>query len=150
MDAMNDQKTSVWEVEHCIETNASPEVIWALFKDVPGWKRWNSGIEEIEMTGEFEAGTFFLMKPPGQDSLKSRLIEVTENAGFLDETCVGDLKIYVDHRITRIASGRTKITYSLEAFGPSCDEIGPLVSADFPDVLKALVALAEREASQAA
>jgi len=147
---MNDQKTSVWEIEHCIETNASPEVIWALFKDVPGWKRWNSGIEEIEMPGEFEAGTFFLMKPSGQEPLKSRLLEVTENAGFLDETCVGDLKVYVDHRITEIAPGRTKVTYSLEAFGPSCDEIGPLVSADFPDVLKALVALAEREASQAA
>jgi hypothetical protein len=150
MDAMNDQKTSVWEIEHCIETNASPEVIWALFKDVLGWKRWNSGIEEIEMPGDFVAGTFFLMKPPGQEPLKSRLLEVTENAGFLDETCVGDLKVYVDHRITEIAPGRTKVTYSLEAFGPSCDEIGPLVSADFPDVLKALVALAEREASQAA
>lgn len=147
---MNDQKTSVWEIEHCIETTASPQAIWALFKDVPGWTRWNAGIEQIEILGTFETGTTFQMKPPGQEPLKSRLIEVTENNGFLDETRVGDLKVYVDHRITPIAPGRTKVIYSLEAFGPSCDEIGPLISVDFPDVLKALVSLAERESSRAA
>lgn len=147
---MNDQKVSVWEVEHGIETTASPEAVWALFKDVDTWKLWNAGVEHIEILGPFEAGTILLMKPPGLEPLKSRLIEVTENSGFLDETCVDELKIYVDHRVELIAPGRTKITYSLEAFGPSCDEIGPMVSADFPDVLKGLVALAERRAIRAA
>jgi hypothetical protein len=147
---MKVQKTSVWEIEHSTETKASPEAVWALFKDVAGWKRWNAGIEEIQLHGVFQAGTEFMMKPPGQESLTSRLVEVCENVGFLDETCVGDLKIYVDHRIEPIAANKTRIVYSLEAFGPSCDEIGPLVSADFPEVLKALATLAESQACQAA
>jgi hypothetical protein len=150
MSAMKDQKTSVWEIEYSAETKASPEVIWMLFKDVAGWKRWNAGIEQIELHGLFAAGTEFMMKPPGQDPLTSRLIEVCENVGFLDETCVGDLKIYVDHRIEPISAGRTRIVYSMEAFGPSCDEIGPLVSADFPEVLRSLVTLAECGACRAA
>ena len=147
---MKDQKTFVWEIEHSTEIKASPQAVWSLFKDVTGWKRWNAGIEQIELLGAFEAGTKFLMKPPGQEPLTSRLLEVSENVGFLDETCVGDLKIYVDHRIEPITAGRTRVIYSLEAFGPSCDEIGPLVSADFPDVLKALATLAEVETRQVA
>jgi hypothetical protein len=147
---MKDQKVSVWENEHSIEVNASAEAIWALFSDVAGWKRWNAGIETIELHGHFAAGTEFTMKPPGQDALVTLLVEVTENAGFLDKTCVGDLSVYVDHRIAILAPHRCRVTYSIEAFGPSCEEIGPLVSADFPEVLKALAAVVEREACSAA
>jgi len=147
---MKDQKVSVWENEHGIEVNASAEVIWALFKDVAGWKRWNAGIETIELHGPFAAGTVFTMKPPGQEKLTTQLVEVTENAGFLDRTCVGELSVFVDHRIETIAPDRCRVKYSIEAFGPSCDEIGPMISADFPEVLKALAVLAECETCRAA
>ena len=142
---MNDPKIQVWEIEHDIETKASPEAIWTLFRDVPGWNRWNAGIERIEIRGPFEAGTKFVMTPPGQEPLTTRLVEVRNNAGFVDETCVGDLRVFVDHRIEPMSSGRTRVVFSLEAFGAACDEIGPQVSADFPEVLKALVSLAESE-----
>lgn len=147
---MSNQKTPVWETECRTETHASPEAIWALFKDISGWERWNPGIEQIELHGPFAAGTKLTVKPAGREALVSRLLEVTENSGFLDETCIGDLKVYVDHRIEPIAAGRTGIVYSLEAFGRAGDEIGPLFSAGFPAVLKALARLAESESSRAA
>ena len=143
---MNNEQLQVWEIEHDIETKASAESIWSLFKDVSGWRQWNAGIEKIEIHGPFEAGTKFLMTPPGQEPITTRLVEVSENAGFVDETRVGDLRIFVDHRIEPMNSGRTRVVFSLEAFGSSCDEIGPQVSADFPEVLKALVSLAECQA----
>jgi len=143
---MNDQKPKVWEIEHDIETKASAEAIWTLFRDVSGWRRWNAGIEKIEIHGPFEAGTEFVMTPSGQEPVTTRLVEVSENAGFVDETRVGDLRIFVDHHIETMNSGRTRVVFSLEAFGSSCDEIGPVVSADFPEVLKALVSLAECQA----
>jgi len=40
---------------------------------------------------------------------------------------------------------RTRITYSVHARGAGAAEIGPAISSDFPDVLAALVALAERD-----
>ena len=89
----------VWECEHAIEVHASPEAIWAFFEDVAGWSRWNPGIERIELNGPFAAGSTFEMTPPGQASLTSRLVEVRENVSFLDETVVGDLRVFVDHRI---------------------------------------------------
>jgi hypothetical protein len=133
----------VWRGEYGIETTATAEAIWSIFRDVPGWKTWNAGIEHIEIDGPFAAGTWFTMKPPGQDPLRSRLVEVLENACFVDETRVGDLAITVAHRIETLGGGRTRITYAAEALGPEAAEIGPAVASDFPEVLDALAKLAE-------
>lgn len=83
------------------------------------------------------------MKPPGQDALRSKLIEVRENACFVDETRVGDLVIAVAHRIESSGAGRTRIVYAVDACGPEAAEIGPAVASDFPEVLANLVKLAE-------
>jgi len=130
----------VWRTEYSIEASVAPEKIWALFRDVAGWKRWNSGIESIELEGPFATGTWFTMKPPGQDRLRSRLLDVRENECFVDETRVGDLCVVVAHRLVRLAAERTRIIYAVEATGPGAAEIGPMVAADFPEVLASLAA----------
>ena len=135
----------VWRAEHAIETSAPPEIIWGIFCDVSGWKNWNAGIETIEIDGPFADGTWFTMKPPGEDSLRSKLVDVRENACFVDETRVGDLAITVAHRIESRGAGRTCITYAVEAIGPGASEIGPAIASDFPAVLAALVNRAERK-----
>src|SRR4051794_19994254 len=132
-----------WQTQFSIETAASAEAIWAQFRDVEGWVRRNAGIESITLEGPFAAGTSFVMKPPGEDAIRSVLIDVRENECFVDETRIGDLVIEVAHRIERLAPSRTRITYAVEARGPGAAEIGPMVSADFPDVLAALVKAAE-------
>ena len=140
---MNHQRVEVWECEHGIEVNASPETIWSLFCDVASWPQWNAGIAKIEINSPFEAGAQFAMTPTGQDPVVTRLVEVRENVSFLDETRIGGLTIYVDHRIEGIEQGRSRVVFVLEAFGPEGDKIGPAVAADFPDVLKALASHAE-------
>jgi carbon monoxide dehydrogenase subunit G len=136
-----------WHTEYSIETSATPARIWDLLRDVPGWKKWNSGIEEITLEGPFQNGTWFSMKPPGQDSLRSRLIDVREGEGFVDETRLGELVVTVAHRIQRVTEGRTRVTYAVDAEGPESAEVGPAIAADFPEVLAALVALATEVAS---
>jgi len=127
-----------WTAQHSIETTATPEVLWGIWCDVPAWKAWNAGIERIELEGPFAEGTWFIMQPPGQDALRSRLLEVRANECFVDETCVGDLIVTVAHRIEPLAPGRTRVTYELRAAGPGAAEIGPMVAADFPEVLASL------------
>ncbi|MBR1176735.1 SRPBCC family protein [Bradyrhizobium sp. KB893862 SZCCT0404] len=133
----------VWRHEYAIETSAAAETIWRIFRDVSGWKTWNAGIEEIAIDGPFAAGTWFTMKPPGEEALRSQLIEVRENACFVDETRVGDLVIKVAHRIEPLGSARTRIVYAVDASGPQAAEIGPAVASDFPEVLASLAKLAE-------
>ena len=133
----------MWTHEESIEVAATPAQIWNLLADVAGWKSWNAGIEKIEVHGAFAAGTTFSMKPPGEDGFTSTLLDVRENEGFTDETVIDGTRVVVDHRLSRLPSGRTKVTYSTEITGPAAAEFGPMVTADFPDVLNALKRLAE-------
>jgi len=138
---MSDENT--WRSEYAIETSATPETIWSIFREVPAWKNWNAGIEQINIDGPFATGTWFTMKPPGQDALRVRLIDVRENECFVDETCVGPLAITVAHRIEPLGASRTRIVYAVAANGPAAAEIGPAIASDFPEVLAALARLAE-------
>jgi len=141
---MSDENT--WRSEYAIETSATPETIWSIFREVPAWKNWNAGIEQIDIDGPFAAGTWFTMKPPGEAALRSQLIDVRENACFVDETRVGDLAIKVAHRIEQLGPARTRIVYAVDASGPQAAEIGPAVASDFPEVLASLARLAEARA----
>jgi Polyketide cyclase / dehydrase and lipid transport len=140
-------ETGVWRTDYSAETTAASTTIWSIFRDVPGWKNWNAGIAQIEIDGPFAAGTWFTMQPPGEAPLRSRLIEVRDNTCFVDETRVGDLVVTVAHSIEPLSGGRTRITYAVEARGPDAAEIGAAVSADFPEVLAALVKLAETKSA---
>jgi hypothetical protein len=133
---------NVWRIEHSIETAASPEAVWGIFRDVSGWKRWNAGIERIHLEGPFADGSWLEMKPPGQDAFRSKLVEVRENESFVDETRIGDLVVAVAHRIEALGTRGTRVTYAVEATGPGASDIGPAVASDFPEVLAALAAIA--------
>jgi hypothetical protein len=140
----NTSSVSTWHVDHTLETSLPPERIWPLFEDVDGWRHWNPGVEESALEGPFAAGTWFSMKPPQQETLRSRLAAVVTGESFTDETRVDDLVVTVVHRLERLPAGTTRITYSVAAVGPGAEEIGPMVSADFPEVLASLVAYAGR------
>jgi hypothetical protein len=143
MDAVNEK----WHTQVAVETRAEPEAIWKAFQDVASWTKWNAGIERIEIEGPFASGTWFSMKPPGQDALRSRFLEVRENQGFVDETRVGDLVVTVGHRIEPLGTGRTRVVYSVDAAGPGAAEVGPMVSSDFPEVLASLAKFVEQPAA---
>lgn len=133
----------MWTHEESIETTATPAQIWNLFSDVAGWKKWNSGIENIELDGAFAIGTTFSMQPPGEEQFTSTLVKVEKDKGFTDETVIDGTRVLVHHQITPLPSGKTKITYSTEVTGLNAAEFGVIVTSDFPDVLKALKRLAE-------
>ncbi len=138
------QTETHWHTEHHIETTATVEAIWRIFQDTSTWNRWNEGIERIDIEGPFAAGTWFTMKPPGQEVLRSRLLEVRDNEYFVDETRVGDLVVTVTHRIERLGVKGARVTYSIETTGAGAAEIGPAIAADFPVVLSALARTAEQ------
>jgi uncharacterized protein YndB with AHSA1/START domain len=137
-------ETTMWRHEDSIETAARPERVWALFADVARWTEWNAAIETNELHAPFANGTTFTMQPPGQEALTSTLIEVRPNGGFTDETLVGETRVLVSHQLLPLSAGGTRIIYRTEITGPGALELGPMVTADFPDVLAALTQLAEK------
>ena len=144
----------MWEYEHSAETTAPAEVLWRYWTDVLAWPSWNAGIEEIEIDGPFRVGAAFTMTPPGDDPVSMRLTEVVPGELFTDEMDAGDFAVRTVHRLTPAPEGRTRITYRTEITGPAAGqvgpELGPAITADFPDVLAALADLAERDGGSAA
>jgi len=134
----------MWSKEYRIDTPASPETLWALFEKVNDWGRWNAGIEHIKLDGPFATGSTFFMKPPGMDGFVSRLSQVDALRGFTDITELDGLTITVNHLITRVSEQLTQVSYAIQVQGDNAREVGEAISGDFPDVLRALVELAEQ------
>jgi uncharacterized protein YndB with AHSA1/START domain len=137
----------MWKTEHSVETTAQPEDVWRVWEDVRGWPRWNGDIERIELVGPFAAGSRIVMTPFGAEPIDLRIADAVENDHFVDEADLGDVLVRTDHRVERLDSGRARVTYRMEITGPAADslgpQIGPEISADFPQTLSALVARAE-------
>ncbi len=127
-----------------IETSAPPDRVWSLWSDVDRWKDWNTGIESIQLDGPFAEGSHFTMRPPGQDPIVSRLVDVMPHRRFSDETVLGDTRVVVVHELQPRPGGMTRIVYSTTITGPDAEEIGGMVTSDFDDVLAALKRLAEQ------
>jgi hypothetical protein len=72
---------------------------------------------------------------------------VQEPERFVDEADLGDVVVRTTHRVARLERERSRIVYAMEITGPEADSlgphIGPEISADFPEVLAALVKMAE-------
>jgi len=137
----------MWTTEQNIETSAAPEEIWRLWADVGGWPEWNGDIERIELVGAFAAGGTIVMTPIGQEPIELRIAEAVEPELFVDEADLGEIVVRTIHRVQRLDPERARITYRMEITGPAADtlgpQIGPEISADFPQTLAALAERAE-------
>ncbi|MFF4422851.1 SRPBCC family protein [Streptomyces sp. NPDC001549] len=138
----------MWEYEHSIETAAAPEAIWRLWADVENWGAWNAEIEKIEIGGPFSAGTEITMTPPGDDPILLRIAEAVEGERFVDEARFGDILLRTTHRIDPIGQDRIRVVYRMEITGSGADEVGPQIgpgiTADWPDTMASLAELALR------
>jgi hypothetical protein len=130
---------------HAIEADVSAEAVWSLYEDVTTWPSWDAEAELITRDGPFAAGTTGTMKFVGQPPLHYRLAKVEPQREFVDETPVGELVVRVSHLLAPLSSGRLRITNSAEIDGPEeqAQEIGPMITADFPDTMASLIALAK-------
>jgi hypothetical protein len=139
----------MWTYEHSLETTARAQTIFEILRDVNRWSEWNPGVERIDLDGSFATGTAGVMVIPDQGSLSFRLAWVGEGQGFEDETEIpgAEVLVRVRHSLEPLAAGGTRITYSATVEGAAADalgpEIGPAVTADFPEVMAALAARAE-------
>ena len=130
--------------EHSIETNVAGDAIWRAWAEVPRWPEWNADIEHVELRGPFAAGSQITMTPRGQDPVELRIADVVEGEQFVDEAEIAGTVVRTMHRIEALDEQRVRVAYRLEAMGPGAEEIGPAITADFDDTLKALVEHAGR------
>jgi uncharacterized protein YndB with AHSA1/START domain len=137
----------MWASEHSIETTAAPEAIWRLWSDVARWPEWNADLARSELSGPFAVGSVITMTSHGQEPITLRIAEAVPPERFVDEADLGEVVVRTTHRVERLGGGRCRVVYRMEITGPAADtlgpRIGPEISADFPQVLAALVEHAE-------
>ena len=138
----------MWTYEHTIDTSAAPEAIWRIWADVPNWGTWNPDIAKIEIRGPFAVGADITMTTAGQDPVRLRVAELTDGEQFTDEAHLAGVTLRTTHRVDRLGHGRTRVTYRMDITGPAADDVGPqlgpAITADFPETMAALVARAQR------
>jgi Polyketide cyclase / dehydrase and lipid transport len=152
----------MWEYEYSLETSAGRGALWRHWADMAAWPQWNDGIETIDVDGPFAVGTTFTMtppgtplapggttppSPPGDQPIRMRLVEIEPGTSFTDEMDAGDFVVRTEHRLEPAAGGLTRIVYRMqitgEAAGHVGPELGPQITADFPEVVAALAGRAE-------
>jgi hypothetical protein len=137
---------------HTVEADVEAEAVWELYADVSTWPSWDSQAELVTRGGPFAAGTTGTMKFRGQEPLDYRLTKVVPGREFVDETPLGELVVRVSHLLEPLGPGRLRITYAAEIDGPAdqAAQLGPMITADFPDTIARLVSIAARDRSFAA
>ena len=138
----------MWKYEHSLETSAEIGKIWKLYSDVEYWPKWDKGLEKVTLDGSFSTGTEGMMKPVNQDWMKFRLTMVNPMAGFSDETKMPatDSVIRFVHTITKLPSGKTKITHVVSIEGEDSDkfgkDFGPSMVSGIPETMQNIASLA--------
>ena len=137
----------MWTYEYGLETTAAPETIWRLWTDVEHWGAWDSGLEKVELRGPFAVGAEIVMTPAGQEPVVMRVAELKEHELYVDEADLGGVVVRVVHRLEPLGGGRIRVVHRAEITGPAVDtmgpQVGPAITADFPQTVAALVRLAE-------
>jgi hypothetical protein len=87
------------------------------------------------------------MTPAGQDPVRLRIAELSELDVFTDEARMDGLTLRTIHRLDRYDGQHTTVTYRMEITGAAAGEIdpqiGPAITADWPETMAALVSRAQ-------
>jgi hypothetical protein len=142
----------MYEHEYAVETPVARDAIWAVFSDVDRWTQWDTSMEKVAFDGPMQTGTVFRMTPVGQEEITSRLVDVRAGELSVDRTEFAGLTLTFTHRFDPLPGGGTRVAFRVEIDGAGVDgapgvrtvetEIGPAITADFPDAVNALIALA--------
>ncbi|MGW4211661.1 SRPBCC family protein [Lentzea sp. NPDC004789] len=129
-----------YSYEHSVEGPATVAAVWALWSDVSRWTEWDEGLESVTLSGPFAEGSRGTMVVKGQGAIEFTLTSVTDS-GFVDETSVPGALLRFSHHVEPVGEG-VRVTHSVVIEGPAAQEFGPVVTADLPDAVQALVKLA--------
>jgi hypothetical protein len=136
---------------HTLEVDVSAAAVWALYEDVTTWPSWDAEAERVTREGPLEAVVGGTMTFKGQPPLAYRLTKVEPLREFVDETPVGELVVRVAHRLEPLAGERERlrVTYHAEVDGSveQAQQLGAAITADFPDTMASLVALAKERSA---
>jgi len=108
----------MWMKSHTLVTReATKEQLWKLFADVDRWHTGEAGIEYARLSGKFEEGSHFILKPKKGPKVKIELVEVIEHRKFVDCTRFPLATMYGEHTYEDTPDG-LRMTTTMKVTGP--------------------------------
>jgi hypothetical protein len=95
--------------ETTIHINASPDNIFALYKDVNSWNTWDPEIQESCLDGEFQEGATGSLKPSSGPRSKFTVTKILPSQSFTAKTSLPLCSIYFERTLFPDSSGTTVI-----------------------------------------
>ncbi|MFF2052412.1 polyketide cyclase [Leifsonia sp. NPDC058194] len=139
----------MWSTEHTGTTALPRTVVWTALRDLHTGDLTYPGADAFELHGPFAVGTELTVTPDGQEPFTSVIVDLAEGETYADRTEFGDVVLTFRHRLADTPEG-TRVTHRLEITGEGADaagpELGPQISADFPESMAALFEQAARRA----
>lgn len=141
----------MWTTSHSQDTDVPPTAVWAALRALHVGELNSPDTDRFEIHGPFAVGTQLSVTPVGQDTFRSTIVELEDDRRYADETSFGGTTLRFAHALHPRDDGGTHVTHELMISGPEADrvgpELGPQISADFPEAMTALIAFAREQST---
>ena len=93
------------QFEEQIVIAASPEKVFALYKNVSAWSSWDPDVKTSSIDGSFSSGAVGSLKPSSGPKAKIKFTEVMPNRSFTVETKLPLCVMRFEHELALLSSG---------------------------------------------
>ncbi len=107
-----------WRVLAQSETTATPDQVFAKWKDVESWPTWDHALDWCKIDGPFQSGTKGKIKAKGYPVSKFKLLEVSQDRAFEDQTTLPLARMNLKHTIENAGDQTFRIRHEAHVFGP--------------------------------
>ena len=123
-----------WQLEHSVETEASPSFAWSHLTDV---RNWDDPPAQFALDGPFAAGSQGTTLMPGQEPVRWRISDVQPGRSYTLETRLEGATLSFEWCFEALSDGRTRLTQRIVLSGNNAAVFAPLVEASFGANLQA-------------
>ena len=128
-------------------SDVSVEQLWKVLTAIDQWPKWHDDLEYCKLSGEFEVGNSFTLKPKNAPSVNVVLTDIVEHKRFTDCTHFFGAKMYNTHTL-KSQDGGVVISNEVLVTGPLrwlwIKLVAQNVVNSLPSEFEALVALARK------
>lgn len=136
----------MWSISATAHTSATTSRVWAIYRDVANWPRWDHGLALYQPDGPFATGTSGKLQPVGGPEFPFTLILVEEGQSFVDRTPLGPEHAIIGRHVLTLLPDGTQITHIVEIEGPDAEHLAQEMGfkqEELDDTVTALARYAE-------
>lgn len=97
---------------HTVETAASAEKIWNIWKDVPNWYKWDIGLKQAEMLEPFDLNAKGIITSLEGRKSKFKIVQLEVGISYTFKTKLPLASLYVT-RYLEVKEGKTYFTHEV-------------------------------------